>query len=79
MANFIMGLISLSVGVVVLAGVFINTVKATNQTHDCYNSSGALVAGGCTWTTGEVALWGLLTIVGIAGLVYGVLNVFGLG
>jgi len=64
MANFIMGIISLSVGVVVLAGVFINTVKTQNTTG---------------WTTSETALWGLLTIVGIAGLVYGVLNVFGLG
>jgi len=63
MANFIMGIISLSVGVVVLAGVFITTVKGTNTTG---------------WTTSELALWGLLTIVGIAGLVYGVLSVFGL-
>ena len=64
MANFIMGIIGLSVGVVVLAGVFISTVKAQNTTG---------------WTTSEIALWGLLSIVGIAGLVYGVLNVFGLG
>ena len=64
MANFIMGIISLSVGVVVLSGVFITTVKAQNTT---------------SWTASEVALWGLLSIVGIAGLVYGVLNVFGLG
>lgn len=63
MANFIMGIIGLSVGVVVLSGVFITTVKGTNTT---------------TWTTSEIALWGLLSIVGIAGLVYGVLNVFGL-
>lgn len=63
MANFIMGIVSLSIGVVVLSGVFITTVKDTNTT---------------TWTTAEVALWGLLTISGIAGLVYGVLNVFGI-
>jgi hypothetical protein len=63
MTNFIMGIISLTVGVVVLEGVFISTIKATNTTG---------------WATSEVALWGLLTIVGIAGLVYGVLNVFGL-
>ncbi len=64
MTNFIMGIISLSVGVVVLAGVFITTVKAQNTTG---------------WASSEIALWGLLTIVGIAGLVYGVLAVFGLG
>lgn len=63
MANFLMGIISLTLGVVVLANVFISTVKTTNTS---------------TWSTGEVALWGLLTIAAIAGLVYGVLNVFGI-
>ena len=63
MANFIIGIISLTIGVVVLANVFITTVKGTNTTG---------------WTAAEVALWGLLTIAGIAGIVYGVLNVFGL-
>ena len=63
MANFLMGIISLTLGVVVLANVFITTVKNTNTTG---------------WTTGEVALWGLLTIGSIAGVVYGTLNVFGL-
>lgn len=63
MANFIMGLISLTIGVIMLASVFISTVKSTNTTG---------------WSTGETALWGLLTLVGIAGLLYGVLNVFGL-
>ncbi len=78
MTNFIMGIISLSVGVVVLAGVFITTVKATNTTSvTCVLANGS--AGTCAWTSSETALWGLLTIVGIAGLVYGVLAVFGLG
>ena len=63
MANFIVGLISLTLGVVVLSGVFITTVKGTNTTG---------------WSAGEVALWGLLSIGAIAGLVYGVMNVFGL-
>jgi len=63
MANFIVGIISLTLGVVVLSGVFVTTVKSTNTTG---------------WTSGETALWGLLTIGAIAGLVYGVLNVFGL-
>ena len=63
MANFILGLISLTIGVIVLASVFITTVKNTNTS---------------TFTTGEVALWGLLTLVAIAGMLYGVLNVFGL-
>lgn len=63
MSNFITGLIGLTLGVVVLSGVFITTVKETNTS---------------TWSSGEVALWGLLTIGAVAGMVYGVLNVFGL-
>lgn len=63
MANFIIGIISLTIGVVVMANVFIVTVKGVNTS---------------TWDTAEVALWGLLTIAAIAGIVYGVLNVFGL-
>lgn len=63
MANFIIGIISLTIGVVVMANVFIATVKNTS-------TSG--------WSNAEIALWGLLTIAGIAGIVYGVLNVFGL-
>lgn len=80
MANFLMGIISLSIGAVVLSGVFITTIKATNQTYRCYNYSGdgREVAGGCAWGTSEIALYGLLTICGIAGMVYGVLNVFGI-
>jgi hypothetical protein len=63
MANFIVGIISLTLGVVVLAGVFISTVKTTNTTG---------------WAAGEIALWGMLTIASISGLVFGVMNVFGL-
>lgn len=64
MASFFGGILNLTLGVVILSGVFITTVKDTN-------TSG--------WTTSEVALWGLLTLSGIAGLVYGVMQVFGLG
>jgi hypothetical protein len=63
MANFIIGMISLTIGVVVLANVYITTVKTANTTG---------------FTAAELALWGLLTIAAIAGMVYGVLNVFGL-
>jgi hypothetical protein len=63
MANFIGGIISLAIGVIVLANVFIATIKNTNTTG---------------WTSGEVALFGTLTLAGIAGLVYGTLNVFGI-
>jgi hypothetical protein len=63
MANFVMGIISLTIGVVVLANVFITTVKSTNTT---------------AWSPSEIALWGLLTIVAIAGIVYGIMQVFGM-
>lgn len=64
MASFFGGILNLTLGVVILSGVYITTVKATNTTD---------------WTSSEVALWGLLTLAGIAGLVYGVMSVFGLG
>lgn len=63
MANFIMGIISLTVGAVIMASVFIATIKGTNTS---------------TFSTSEVTMWGLLTLIGIVGLLYGVLNVFGL-
>lgn len=61
--NFIGGIINITIGAVILASVFITTIKSTNTTE---------------WTTAEVAMWGLLTLVGIIGLVFGVLQVFGL-
>ena len=63
MANFIMGIISLTIAVVIMASVFIFTVKNQSTTG---------------WSTAEISMWGLLTLVGIVGLLYGVLNVFGL-
>ena len=99
MANFIMGIISLTISAVVLANVFLTTVMGTNfngtplytYTIDPgYTAENSTCVFGslsnCTavtsypqaWTTAEVALWGLLSIAAIAGLVYGVLNVFGL-
>ena len=63
MANFIMGIISLAISVVVLANVFIYTVKNTSTTG---------------WSTSEITMWGLLSLISIVGLVYGVMNVFGI-
>jgi len=63
MANFIAGIISLALGVIVLANVFITTVKNTNTS---------------TFTASEVSLWGMLSLAGIIGVVYGTLSVFGL-
>ena len=77
MANFITGIISITISAVILASVFITTLKAQNTTYTCANASGAPVAE-CGWTGAEVAMWGLLTLIAIVGLLYGVLNVFGL-
>lgn len=63
MANFITGIISITISAVILASVFISTIKTTNTS---------------TFTASEVAMWGLLTLIAIVGLLYGVLNVFGL-
>lgn len=63
MASFVSGMILLAITSIVLANVFITTIKGAN-------TSG--------WTTGEVALWGTVTLVAIAGFVVGILNVFGL-
>jgi hypothetical protein len=64
MANpFVAGIIAVTLGVIMLANVFIPTVKNTNTTG---------------FTAGELALWGTLTIGGIIGIVYGVFAVFGL-
>lgn len=63
MANLITGIISITIGAVILASVFINTIKTTNTTG---------------FTTSELAMWGLLSLIGIVGLLYGVLSVFGL-
>jgi hypothetical protein len=64
MANFIAGIISLVVGIVMFANVFMTTVKGTNTT---------------AWTASEIAMWGLLGLLGIIGIAYGVMQVFGLG
>jgi len=78
MANFISGIISLTIGVVVLANVFITTVKNTNTSNGsiCFYGNGTNYV--CGWTASEIALWGLLTLIGIAGIIYGVMSVFGM-
>ena len=63
MASFIGGIINITIGAVILASVFITTVKSQNTT---------------SWSASEIAMWGLLSLVGIVGLVFGVLQVFGL-
>lgn len=64
MANpMISGIISITLGVIMLANVFIPTVKGVNTS---------------TWTSGEIALWSVLVLGGIIGIVYGTFAIFGL-
>ena len=62
MASMIGGMISLAISSIVLVSVLITTVKSANTTG---------------WTTAEVSLWGTITVVAIAGFLYGVAAVFG--
>ena len=63
MGNFIGGIISITVGLLLVVNVFITTVKDINTTD---------------YTSGEVALIGVLSLVGIVGILYGTLSVFGI-
>jgi len=77
MANMLTGIISITISAVILANVYIVTLKSTNHSYICPNASGDLV-NECSWGASEIAMWGLLTLIGIVGLLYGVLSVFGL-
>lgn len=63
MANFIVGIVSLVVGITLMTSLFLTTVHDTNTTG---------------WSTGEIAIWSVLGLIGIVGILYGVLNVFGI-
>lgn len=62
MANFISGIISLAIGIIIMANVYMTTVHDTNTTG---------------WTASEIALWSVVGLIGVVGIVYGALNVFG--
>jgi len=63
MANsFIGGIISISIGIIMLANVFMTTVIGTNTS---------------TWSTSQVAIWSVVGLAGVVGILYGTLNVFG--
>jgi hypothetical protein len=64
MANpLVTGIISITIGAIMLSNVFMATVKATNTT---------------SWSASEIALWAVLGLAGVVGLVYGTFAVFGL-
>lgn len=89
MGSFLTGIISITVSAVILANVFITSTKDIVKT--CVPGAlGALCNGTADWGTnatgvggnaftgGESAMWGLITLIAIVGMVYGVINVFGL-
>jgi hypothetical protein len=63
MANFITGIISITIGLVLVASVFIYTVNNTTTTG---------------WSASTIVMWGLLPLIAVVGILYGVLNVFGI-
>lgn len=66
MANpLVSGIIAITLGVIMLANVFIPIVKGVNTTN-------------LSFTSGEVALWAVVSLAGILGIVYGTFVIFGL-
>jgi len=63
MGNFISGIITLSIAVIMMASVYMTTVHTTNTS---------------AWTASEIALWSVVGLIGVVGIVYGALNVFGI-
>jgi hypothetical protein len=78
MANFIMGMISLTISIIMLSGVVMPAVITANKTYACDGVTPGVKNATCPWGAGEIALWGLISLCCIAGLVYGALNIFGL-
>jgi len=66
MANpLVTGIIAITLGVIMLANVFIPVVKGVNTTNLSFTSS-------------EIALWAVVSLAGILGIVYGTFVIFGL-
>lgn len=64
MANpFVRGIIAVTIGVIMLAYVFMPVLKGTNTD---------------SWDTAEVALWSVAGLAGVVGIVYGIFAIFGL-
>jgi hypothetical protein len=59
---FIGGIITIAISAIMLANVYMFTIHNTSTTG---------------WTAAETSMWGVLGLVGVVGLLYGTLNVFG--
>lgn len=62
MASLFGGILALVMSVILITTVVVPTVKNTNTTG---------------WTSSDIALLGLVTIVSLMGLSYGAANIFG--
>jgi hypothetical protein len=60
---YIGGIVTITISAVMLANVFMTTIHTTNTS---------------TWSSSEVAMWSMLGLVGVLGLLYGTLNIFGI-
>jgi len=63
MANYIGSVIGLTLAVIVTTSVLIPQIKAVNTS---------------TWSVGEVALIGTISLIAVMGLLYGIASGFGL-
>ena len=63
MANFVSGVISLTLGVIMVASVLIPQVHGANTTG---------------WSTAETTMWAVVSLGAIIGIVYGAFAIFGL-
>jgi hypothetical protein len=63
MANFVGGIMSLVLSVVLIASVVVPTVISQNTTG---------------WDTSTVTIFGLVSLIAVAGLVYAAGNLFGI-
>lgn len=63
MANFVSGIIAIVLAVVLVASLFMPTVKTANTTD---------------WSSGEIAMWSVVGLIAIVGLVYGTATIFGI-
>ena len=64
MGEFVKAIIGLAIAITLFASIYMYTVKQTNTS---------------TWNAQEVALWAIMGVIGIAGMLYAVAAVFGLG
>ena len=56
------GIISMTLGIILFANVLMPTIKGTDTSQ---------------WSASELAMWSVAGLGGVVGIVYGILNMFG--